>query len=65
MSIRTAALAAGLIAVVSNPELQAAMGAANRKRAEEMFAWPRVIDQLESIYEHVLGNRAASCSVAD
>jgi hypothetical protein len=48
------ALATALIEVVSDPELQAAMGKANRKRVEEMFAWPQVTVELEKIYEHVL-----------
>jgi len=48
------ALAAALIEVAGAPELQAAMGKANRKRAEEMFAWPHVAGELEKIYEHVL-----------
>jgi glycosyltransferase involved in cell wall biosynthesis len=48
------ALAQALIEVASNPELQAAMGKANRNRVEEMFAWPQVAVELEKIYEHVL-----------
>jgi L-malate glycosyltransferase len=48
------ALAAALIEVAGDPELQAAMGKANRKRVEEMFAWPHVAHELEKIYEHVL-----------
>jgi glycosyltransferase involved in cell wall biosynthesis/SAM-dependent methyltransferase len=51
------ALAAALLEVVNDPELQLAMGRANRKRAEEMFAWPQVTGQLEKIYEHVLQPR--------
>jgi glycosyltransferase involved in cell wall biosynthesis len=48
------ALAGALIEVIRDPELQLAMGRANRKTAEQMFAWPQVTDQLERIYEHVL-----------
>jgi glycosyltransferase involved in cell wall biosynthesis len=52
------ALAAALIEVAGDPELQLAMGRANRKRVEEMFAWPQVAGQLEKIYDHVLQPRA-------
>jgi glycosyltransferase involved in cell wall biosynthesis len=48
------ALAAALTEVAGDSQLQAAMGKANRKRAEEMFAWPHVAHELEKIYEHVL-----------
>jgi glycosyltransferase involved in cell wall biosynthesis len=48
------ALAAALIEVAGDSELQAAMGKANRQRVEEMFAWPQVAGELERIYEHVL-----------
>jgi glycosyltransferase involved in cell wall biosynthesis len=59
------ALAAALIEVAGDPELQAAMGKANRKRVEETFAWPLVARELEGIYEHVLRRHARDDSPSD
>jgi hypothetical protein len=33
------------------------MGAAGRQRAIDTFAWPVVVDQLESLYADLLGSR--------
>lgn len=49
-----AALAAVLIEILTTPGLAAAMGKHNRRRAEEEFAWDRVIGRLEGIYAGVL-----------
>lgn len=47
------ALAAALIEIAGSPTLQLAMGRRNRQWVEQRFAWDRVIDQLEAIYEQV------------
>lgn len=48
------ALAEALIEVVRSPELQAEMGRCNRLKTEQFYAWERVIDRLEDVYEHVI-----------
>jgi glycosyltransferase involved in cell wall biosynthesis len=48
------ALADALIAILSSPQLQAEMGAVNRRAVEEQHAWERVGERLEGIYELVL-----------
>ena len=45
------ALAGALAEVLGDAELRHAMGACNRRAVEERFAWPRVADRLEQLYE--------------
>jgi phosphatidylinositol alpha-mannosyltransferase len=54
----TAALAAALARLVNDGEARARFAAAGRLRAAE-FAWPRVTDQIESLYRDVLNRRGA------
>lgn len=51
------ALAQALIEVVSSPELQAEMGRCNRQKIEQFYAWDRVIDRLEAVYEKLISAR--------
>lgn len=51
------ALAEALIEVLRSPELQAEMGRCNRRKAEQVFAWERVIDRLEEVYEQLIAAR--------
>lgn len=48
-------LAAALTAVVSDPARAAEMGAAGRRRAEELFAWSSIATRTIEVYERVLG----------
>lgn len=45
-------LAEALATVALDPDLRQRMGAAGRQRAEQ-YAWPRIADQLEPVYEEV------------
>jgi L-malate glycosyltransferase len=47
-------LAAALTEVVSDWELQRAMGIYNRRRVEAEFDWKRSLDRMESLYQQVL-----------
>lgn len=51
------ALAEALIEVVSSPALQAEMGRINRQRIEQFYAWDRVIDRLEDVYDQVIAGQ--------
>jgi glycosyltransferase involved in cell wall biosynthesis len=44
-----AALADRLLALLTNPELAARMGAAGRRRAREVFTWPAAIDRMLAV----------------
>jgi glycosyltransferase involved in cell wall biosynthesis len=48
------ALADALVEVLSSTELQERMGLFNRRLIEGGYAWDRVIEQLESVYQTVL-----------
>lgn len=48
------ALAKALIEVLKSPQLQEEMGRCNRQRIEQFYAWDRVIDRLEQVYEQVI-----------
>ena len=50
----TAALAASLLQLLSNPSAAAARGKALRRRAEEVYAWPVLIDRLVALYRRTL-----------
>ena len=47
-------LVAALVAVVSDPQRAAQMGAAARKRVEDHFAWDAIADRTLAVYESVL-----------
>jgi glycosyltransferase involved in cell wall biosynthesis len=49
-----AALADALAEVLGDADLRRAMGACNRKVVEERFAWSRVGDRLEQLYEEAI-----------
>ena len=49
-----AALAGALAEVLGDPALRRAMGERNRAVVEERFAWPRVVDRLEELYEEAI-----------
>jgi glycosyltransferase involved in cell wall biosynthesis len=49
-----AALADALAEVLGDAELRRAMGARNRKVVEERFAWSRVGDRLEQLYQEAI-----------
>jgi len=48
------ALAAALLELLRNPECRAAMGAANRRHVLEQRTWPKVIAELEAIYDEIV-----------
>lgn len=48
------ALAAALLEILASSELQAQMGEFNRRLIEQDYAWERVIDKLENVYQTVL-----------
>jgi glycosyltransferase involved in cell wall biosynthesis len=47
--------AAALGLLLDDTELAGRMGAAGRRRALRMYSWPVVIDQVEELYERLLG----------
>lgn len=49
------ALAAGLVRVLTQPELAARLGEAGRERART-FDWPIVVDRLEELYARAIGS---------
>jgi glycosyltransferase involved in cell wall biosynthesis len=49
------ALSAALERVLRSEELQAQMGATNRKYVEEKLTWTAVVGRLEAIYSSLLG----------
>lgn len=51
------ALAEALIEVLGSPELQTEMGRCNRRKAEQFFAWDRVIDRLEAVYGQLMATQ--------
>lgn len=50
-----AGFAAALDRLLSDPLLARRMGAAGRQRALSTFSWPVVGDQLEALYDELLG----------
>lgn len=58
-----ASLARVLAALAVDPARRALLAQRGRARALE-FAWPRVIDQIESVYRQVLGRRTAVTTAA-
>jgi glycosyltransferase involved in cell wall biosynthesis len=47
-------LADALVEILSDRELQASMGAYNRRRVEQEFDWSRSLDRMENVYSQVL-----------
>ena len=47
-------LAARINQLMADPDLAARMGAAGRKRAEELFAWKAIAQKTERLYRHLL-----------
>lgn len=56
------ALADALIEILVSTELQERMGRFNRQLIEENYAWERVVDQLESVYQAVLNEKSGLAS---
>jgi glycosyltransferase involved in cell wall biosynthesis len=54
------ALTRALREILTDRAAQRTMGAHNRRRVQELYAWPRVIDRLESVYREAIaaGGRA-------
>jgi L-malate glycosyltransferase len=48
------ALAAALLDILQSPELQQRMGQHNRRTVEAHYTWPRIIDQLEAVYQQLI-----------
>lgn len=46
-------LRSSLLSLVNNEDLRRRMGEASRRRAEERFAWPRVIEQHEQLWDQL------------
>jgi len=53
-----------LAEILANRELQASMGAYNRRRVEQEFDWSRSLDRMESVYGQVLVPRRETTSDA-
>jgi L-malate glycosyltransferase len=58
----SATLADALVQVLGDPELRSAMGSCNREVVEQRFAWSRVGDRLEALYDEAMRGAAASRS---
>jgi len=52
------ALAGALVEVLGSPALRQSMGTFNRALVEERYAWERVIDGLEAVYDEVTTHRS-------
>lgn len=50
------ALAAGLVAMATNPALSAEMGRVGRERVEQCFSLPAMVEAYEGIYQQVAGH---------
>jgi glycosyltransferase involved in cell wall biosynthesis len=57
-----AGLAAALTRLVEDPALRARMGDAGRRHVAETGVWDRKVEQLEALYDDVLGRRDAAAS---
>jgi glycosyltransferase involved in cell wall biosynthesis len=55
-------LAAAMLRLIRNPEMCAAMGAAGRRRVEDVFSLAGVVRSYESVYERLSVNGSASKS---
>ena len=54
------ALAEALISVLRSPDLQVAMGSANRSFVERHYTWHQVVNDLEGVYAMLLGVQSRS-----
>jgi glycosyltransferase involved in cell wall biosynthesis len=52
------ALAASIVALLRDPARRRATGAALRRRAETLFAWPALIDRLIAVYGDIVAPAA-------
>jgi spore coat protein SA len=60
------ALAAALVRLIEDPGLRQSLGAAGAARAAAMFAWPRIVADVEAAYRGLLGQpRAARAQPID
>jgi glycosyltransferase involved in cell wall biosynthesis len=59
-----AALAAALRELLADPALRRGMGEHNRRVVEERYAWSRVVDRLEDVYQYAVRNPRARLSRA-
>lgn len=58
-------LAAAIGTLLQNPALRARMGAAGRRRVQQLFTWDRSVARLQSLYDTALGSAApALCADA-
>jgi glycosyltransferase involved in cell wall biosynthesis len=48
------AIAAALVRLIEDPELRQSLGAAGAARAAAMFAWPRIVADVEAAYQALL-----------
>lgn len=53
-----------LTAALANPEKALELGALGHDRVKRLFSWDRVVEQLESLYEHVVRNSQLEPSIA-
>jgi glycosyltransferase involved in cell wall biosynthesis len=51
------ALTSGILELLEAPDRLQTMGQFNRRRAEQIYGWPRVAERLEAVYRRVLGAR--------
>ena len=56
------ALAQALLAILSSPDDQIAMGTANRAAILEKYTWDKVVDDLEDIYHRLVARSIKSRS---
>ncbi len=56
-------LAAAIGTLLENPALRARMGAAGRRRVQQLFTWDRSVARLQSLYERALGSIAPAAAV--
>ncbi len=57
-------LAEALVEILSQPALQASMGAFNRRRIEQEYDWSRQLDRMEAVYESVLRRKWGHSPIA-
>ena len=49
-----AAIAEALVALIEQPDLRTAMGERGRRKVEDRYTWPRLAEQTEAVYRHVV-----------
>ncbi len=60
---RPEAYARAIVDLLAAPRLRAALGRAARRTVEDEYGWDRVLDQVETTYQHVLDEHAAGVRV--